>query len=147
MKIALPISKNDTLYKDNPLTAPKFAIYNIEITQSADVYFSLDSIIENRLYQTKSSSFDSNELSCKCDKSRQENLRHICDHYALHELIKGCSYLLASKYCLNTKKSMQNVGIKMFKIPVIINKINFAINNFIIGGSFAYKITNIHHAS
>jgi len=147
MKIALPISESDTLYKNNPLTAPKFAIYNIEITKSADVYFSLDSIIENRFYQTKGTSFDTNELSCNCDKSREQNLRHICDHYALHELIKGCSYLLASKYCLNTKNSMQSVGIKIFKIPAIINKINFAINNFIIGGSLAYKITDIHHAS
>lgn len=147
MKIALPVNDTLTLYKNNPHTAPKFAIYDVNTEDGEDVYFSLHSVIENKYSRLKNSEFDTNETNCDCDLQRQENLRHMCDHYAILDLIGECSYLLANKYCKNTKKSMEQGGIKMFKIPPIINSVNIAIKNFIIGGSIARKITNIHYAS
>jgi len=146
MKIALPIENTLMLYKDNPHTAPRFAIYILETIQNK-VHFSLESIVENRLSKVKHGKFHEYERKCACDDKRQENLRHQCDHYALLEILDGCSYLLANKYCQNTQKSMKIVGIKIFKIPPIINQIEMAIKNFIIGGSLANQIKHIHHAS
>ena len=146
MKIALPIENTLILYKDNPHTAPKFAIYDVEKIQN-NIHFSLYSIIENKLSQVKNGEFDKKEKKCSCDEQRENNLRHKCDHYSLVEALNGCSYLLANKYCKNTKNSMKNGGIKIFKIPPIINKIDLAIKNFIIGDSLANQIKQIHHAS
>lgn len=146
MKIALPIDESLSFYKDNPHTAPKFAIYNIEIGE-IDIFFSLDKIIENKLFRVKSNEFEEQERKCECATQRQENLRHKCDHYSLLEEINGCSYLLANKCCTNTQNSMKIGGIKVFTIPPIINKIDIAIKNFIIGGSLASQIRQIHHAS
>jgi predicted Fe-Mo cluster-binding NifX family protein len=146
MKIALPIENNLILYKDNPHTAPKFAIYDIE-TKLNTIHFSLNSIIENQFSKLKNGEFDKSEKKCTCDIYRQKNLRHKCNHYSLLEMLDGCSYLLASKYCVNTKSSMKHGGIKIFKIPPIINKIDLAIKNFIIGDSLANQIKQIHHAS
>lgn len=147
MKIALPVNDTLTLYKDNPHTAPRFAIYDVVTTKNKEVYFSLHSVIENKFSQLKNAEFDEKERHCDCDILRQENLRHKCDHYAILELIGECSYLLANKYCNNTKKSMEQGGVKMFKIPPIINTLNTAIKNFIIGDSIANKIKQIHYAS
>lgn len=147
MKIALPVNETLVLYKNNPHTAPKFAIYDVITTNDKNVYFSLHSVIENRFCKLKNANFDERETHCECDIQRQKNLRHKCDHYAILELIGECSYLLANKYCKNTKKSMEQGGIKMFKIPPIINSVNIAIKNFIIGDSIANKIKQIHYAS
>lgn len=147
MKIALPVNETLTLYKNNPHTAPRFAIYDVITTNNRDVYFSLHSVIENRFYRVKNAEFDEKERECDCDIQRETNLRHKCDHYAILELIGECSYLLANKYCKNTKKSMEQGGVKIFKIPPIINTINIAIQNFIIGDSIANKIKQIHYAS
>lgn len=147
MKIAVPVNDSLALYKDNPHTAPKFAIYNIVTSSDVDVYFSLHSVIENSFFKIKNAQFDTTEIKCDCDIERQNNLRHKCNHYAILELIGDCSYLLASKHCKNTKASMKQGGVEVFRLPLIINTVNIAIKNFIIGGSFANKIKHIHHAS
>lgn len=147
MKIALPVNDTLTLYKDNPHTAPRFAIYEIVTKSDAQVYFSLLKVVENKFSKLKNDAFDTKELTCDCDKERKSNLRHICDHYSLLELIGECSYLLVTRYCENTQKSMKQGGIEIFRLPKIINSVNIAIKNFIIGGSFANKIKHIHYAS
>ena len=146
MKIAIPVNDLLALYKHNPLTAPKFAIYDIESVNS-EVYFSLHSILENKLSKHKNHIFTTKEIMCTCDLEKKNNLLHKCEHYALLELIGDCSYLLADRYCDNTKKSMKQGGVILFRIPTIINKVEIAIKNFLIGGSIANKIKHIHHAS
>lgn len=146
MKIALPVEDTLTLYKDNPHTAPKFAIYDISIVCN-NIYFSLNTIIENRLSKVKNGEFEESEKKCACETQRETNLRHKCDHYSLLEVLEGCTYLLANKCCKNTQKSMKTIGIKIFTVPPIINQIDMAIKNFIIGGSFANQIKQIHNAS
>lgn len=146
MKIALPIDNTLNLYKDNPHTAPKFAIYDIKIMKES-IHFSLSTILDNRLSKIKNNEFTNEEKKCLCDTERKENLRHKCDHYSLLEALDGCSYLLANKSCFNTQKSMRIAGITIFTIPPIISEVNMAIKNFIIGGSFANQIKQIHYAS
>jgi predicted Fe-Mo cluster-binding NifX family protein len=57
---------------------------------------------------------------------------HKCEHYSLLETLHDCSYLLANRYCRNTQKSLKQAGIKIFKLPVIISRLDIAIKNFII---------------
>ena len=146
MKIALPVKDNLTIYKDNPHTAPKFAIYSIEKLHET-IEYSLLSIIENPMSKLKDKKFEDGEIGCNCSVEKQDNLEHKCEHYSLLEILHECSYLLASKYCKNTQSSLKKAGIKIFKIPTIISRIDMAIKNFIIGASLASKIKNIHHAS
>ena len=146
MKIAIPLHKQLTLYHHNPCTAPKFAIYTIEGDPSS-VVFALDMIVDNPWAEVKCDNYDSDQVFCECDLERRESMRHIAEHYALLDAIGGCSYLLADRYCDNTTRALGNGGIKIFKIPPIINKIDNAIKNFIIGASLASTVEHIHHAS
>ena len=54
MKIVLPVQDTFSIYKHNPHTAPKFAIYVVEELRGT-VHFSLHSIIENQMYTFKKS--------------------------------------------------------------------------------------------
>ena len=146
MKIALPVYDTATVYRDNPHTTPKFAIYDIDSVNNS-IHYSLHSVVVNPLNRYKSQKFPESELLCSCSLERQNDLSHKCEHYSLLETISDCSYLLASKYCQNTKKSMKKAGIKVVKIPPIITQTNSAIINFIIGASLERNIQNIHHAS
>ena len=146
MKIALPIENTLTLCKDNPHTAPKFAIYNIDIIQE-DIHYSLHSIIENQLSKLRNNEFSQEERKCSCNTKTSNNIRHKCEHYSLVEMLSDCSYLLANQCCQNTKNCLKASSIKIIQIPPFIKQIDMAIKNFIIGGSFANKITQIHNAS
>ncbi|MFT5660252.1 MAG: putative Fe-Mo cluster-binding NifX family protein [Sulfurimonas sp.] len=146
MKIALPVNDTLCVYKGNPHTAPKFAIYDIKNSNN-HIYYFLSCLVDNPLSIVKCHEFEIDEMTCNCDMDRQKSFSHKCEHYSLLETISECSYLLASKYCENTKESMRKVDIKVFKIPPIINKIDMAIKNFIIGAKLANKIKNIHNAS
>ncbi len=146
MKIALPVKDNLTMYKNNPHTAPKFAIYSIDKIHET-IEYSLLSIIENPMSKLKDKMFDNEEIACNCSAEKQNNLEHKCEHYSLLETLHDCSYLLASRYCKNTQNSLKKAGIKIFKIPAIISRLDIAIKNFIIGASLASKIKNIHNAS
>jgi len=146
MKIAVPLTKELMLYSNNPYTAAKFAIYLI-VGDKTDVSYSLIEIVDNPRYIEVSDIGEETEKECACDSERQNDLKHICEHYSILESIASCSYLLAIKYCKNTSKTLQNGGIKIFQIPTIIKKADTAIKNFLIGASLANRIQNIHHAS
>lgn len=146
MKIALPLNEKMSLYFDNPHTAPRFAIYNIEGTRD-NIRFSLSSIVQNPWHSIKCNDFEEEQLKCNCSDERKNSIKHKCEHYSILESIKGCTYLLAYRYCLNTKQSLKNSGIKVLKVPPIINTIDMAIKNFLIGASLASTIKHIHHAS
>ena len=146
MKIMLPVQDTLTIYKDNPHTAPRFAVYNIDNIDDK-IHFSLHSIIENPIYNFKNEGFTEDEKQCNCKKELQANIMHRCEHYSLLESINDCTYLLAKKYCKNTQNSMKKAGIKVYKIPPIINKIDIAIKNFLIGASLVPTIQNTYNAS
>ena len=146
MEIAIPTDDKHAIYHDNAYTAPKFAIYSI-ILGKTEISFSLKSIIENPLSRLKCEGFEDDQLACHCDFERSQSQRHIYEHYALLDVIGGCSYLLANQYCKNVIRSMENGGITIYKIPPIIKKIDMAIKNFLIGASIANKVQNIHYES
>lgn len=146
MTIAIPLNNMQMFYQFNPHTAPKFAIYFID-GDKTNITFSLRTIVDNPWSNLRLDSFEEEQIKCRCDIERRNSMRHKCDHYALLDLIGGCSYLLANQYCENTAKSMKNGGITIFKIPPIINKSEIAIKNFLIGESLANKVQYIHNAS
>ncbi len=145
MTIAIPISNLQNVYHDNPYTAPKFAIYLINGSKT-NITFSLKTIVNNP-WMNRGCKFEEDQLKCNCDEQRKNNMRHICDHYALLDLLSGCSYLLANKYCENTARTMDSGKITIFQIPPIIKKIDIAIKNFIIGASIASTLKHIHYES
>jgi predicted Fe-Mo cluster-binding NifX family protein len=146
MKIAVPLNQQMTLYHDNPCTAPKFGIYTIE-GDASDIRFSLSRVVENPWFEPKCNDFGEDQITCSCDAERRSNIRHICEHYALLDAVNGCSYLLADRYCENSFRALRNGGVKVFKIPPIIERIDSAIKNFLIATSLASKVQYIHNAS
>ena len=146
MKVAIPLDEKQTVYHNNPFTAPKFAIYNIDIDRF-DVHFTLNNIVESPWGSSSYKKFKENIINCTCNKKTQDNIRHICEHYSLLEVIADCNYLLADHYCINTSRVLNKGGIKVFKIPSIINRTDLAIKNFLIGASFANRIQDIYNVS
>ena len=146
MKIAIPLHRQLTLYHYNPCTAPKFAIYQIEGDSSRIVY-RLEVIVDNPWSAVKGDDFGEDQVTACCDVDRRSNIRHISEHYALLDAIGGCRYLLADLCCDNLQRALGKGGIEVFKIPPIVNKIDNAIKNFLIGASLASTVEHIHHAS
>ena len=147
MDIAIPTDENLAIYHDNAYTAPKFTIYSIYLQDKTNIRISRKSIIDNPLYRVKCNSFCEDQIKCDCDIDSSKNLRHLYEHYALLDIISGCSYLLANRYCDNVARTMDKGGICIYKIPPIIKEVEMAIKNFLIGASLANRIQHIHHAS
>jgi predicted Fe-Mo cluster-binding NifX family protein len=146
MKIVIPLNNDLNFYHDNPITAPRFAIYTIEIKRSY-VRTSLEHIIENPWNRTNNGKYEASQIQCACDQDRCADLAHISEHYFLLDSIGGCDYLLADHYCENIHRALVNGGITIYKIPPFIHQSDYAIKNFLLGASLANTIQNIHHAS
>lgn len=146
MKIVIPLNNDLNFYHDNPITAPRFAIYNIDIKRS-HVSSSLETIIENAWNSTNNGKFQMSQIQCACDKNKCSDIEHITEHYFLLDSIGDCDYLLADHYCDNINRALDNGGITIYKIPPFIHKSDYAIKNFLLGVSLANTIQNIHHAS
>jgi len=146
MKIAVPFSQQLELYRQNPSTAPRFGIYEIESGEDG-ISVRLQAIEENPWCDNACISFPDSDANCACDEDRQHDIRHITEHYALLEVLKGCSYVLADHFCKNTQKALDNGGIRVFKYPSIIRTAENAIKNFIIGASLANTVEHVYYVS
>lgn len=146
MKIAVPLSRELELYRQNPSTAPKFGIYEIRPDKKY-VGITLLSVEQNPWCKDSCDAFDADAAHCNCNEERREDVRHITEHYALLEVLSGCSYLLADHFCGNTKRALNNGGIRVFKYPSVIRTAENAIKNFIIGASLAHTVEHVHYAS
>ncbi len=146
MKVAIAMTSNDRVYHQNPCTAPKFAVFAID-TEEDVVTFSLSAVFYNPAFEKKVKAFTHEEMSCNCSIERQEDFSHACEHYALLDVIGGSNYLLADHYCKNTLRSLNNGGVSVYKIPSIIQDVEMAIKNFLLGAYYASTIQHIHHAS
>lgn len=144
MEIAVPVDNNIKLYRKNPFSAPKFAIFRLDI--ASNVIVSKSAIVENPLAKIHTE-FSQDHINCTCVRQEQFDLKHICEHYAVLDVIGKTTFLLASNYCPNLSRCMKNVGIKIYKIPPIIQELETAIKNFLIGASYAYTIQEINYAS
>jgi hypothetical protein len=147
MQNSIPTDNENAIYSNNAYTSPKFAIYTVIINDKTDISFSLQQIIYNPLHKLKCDYFEEAQLKCNCDKEHATNLRHLYEHYSLLDLISGCEYLLATRYCKNVSRSLKKGGILIYKIPPIIKNVDNAIKNFLIGASFANTAQHIHYAS
>lgn len=146
MKIAIALTLNDRVYHQNPCTAPKFAVYCIDRIEDRVIY-SLSAVFFNPASEKKVKAFTTDEMNCSCSIERQEEFSHACEHYALLDVIGGSNYLLADQYCKNTLRSLNNGGVSVYKIPSIINDVEMAVKNFLLGAYYASTIQHIHHAS
>jgi len=147
MKIAVPFSRELELYRHNPSTAPKFGIYEIERSNES-IAVRLLCIEANPWCEHHCDAFaDADASNCACDEKRQRDIRHITEHYALLEVLVGCSYVLADHFCKNTKKALDNGGIRIFKYPSVIRTAENAIKNFIIGASLANTVEHVYYAT
>ncbi len=134
MNIAVPLDKNLVLYHNNPYTAPKFAIYSVK-GDKTNISFHETTIVDNPRYAQKCKLSEAAQVQCACNEKEKKDFQHICEHYALLEVIGNCRYLLADKYCENTIHTLRNGGIIVFRIPTIIKDTHTAIKNFLIGAS------------
>jgi len=146
MKVAIAITSNNRVYHHNPCTAPKFAIYTIS-KEDNEIKFSLNAVFENPSLKRGTTSFSEDEKNGSCSLEKQKDFSHACEHYALLDVIAGSDYLLTDKYCQNTKKSITNGGIGLYKVPSFIHDVDIAIKNFLIGANYANTVQNIHNAS
>jgi predicted Fe-Mo cluster-binding NifX family protein len=147
MKIALPLDRSRSIYHPNPCTAPQFAIYMIEGSKQ-NLHYRLYAIVENPWAgEDNGMVHDEQMQACNCSSQRREDLNHISEHYLLLEVLNGCSYLLADRYCDNTQRALENAGITLFKVPSFIKEPDKAIKNFIVGVKLADTVQHIHHAS
>lgn len=145
MKVAVPLNSTDQVYRDNPFTAPKFAIYHIDAARTP-VIFTLEKINENPWLEQDGEMFsDTMMCSAGCSDMAQKDFDHIIEHYALLEAVSGCSYMLVKTYCDNIKHTMRNGGVELFNIPPFIKEPSLAIKNFLIGANIASSIQYIQH--
>ena len=146
MKVAIAMTSNHNVYHNNPCTAPKFAVYTIE-KEDKQIRYALSAVFDNPALAKNAHTFTDAEIYCRCNIDQQNDFSHACQHYALLDVIGGSNYLLADKYCQNTLRSLNNGGVAIYKIPSIINKVDIAIKNFLLGAHFASTVQHIHHAS
>ena len=142
MEIAIPIDEQLSLYRKNPFTSPRFAIYQVDLANK--VVITQKRVVENPLAKINGH-FETDQINGSC--SNQSELKHICEHYSILEVLSKVSFLLACSSCTNLKKSLKNVGITIYQIPPIIQEVETALKNFLIGASYANKTQDIHNVS
>jgi predicted Fe-Mo cluster-binding NifX family protein len=147
MKFAVPLDSKNELYRYNPCSASKFAIYTIHGNSKELTYAFLNDIDNPWLQGEGDMMCDPKMRMGECDDELKKNLQHITEHYALLEVINGCDYLLVQSYCENTRRAMKNAGVKLIQIPPFIRKTENAIKNFLVGAKIADSIKYIHYAS
>lgn len=145
-KIAIPLNSTMGFYHSNPVTAPKFAIYTINM-KTKNTTFSLLHVIDNPLDRANDGKYASTQILCNCDKDTCSDIYHRAEHFILLDAIHDCKYLLANNYCKNTVHALKIANIQTYKISPFIKQVDMAINNFILGVSLASKVNYIHHAS
>ncbi|MEN8726875.1 MAG: hypothetical protein ABF276_02820 [Sulfurovum sp.] len=145
-KIAIPVNNTMGFYHSNPMTAPKFAIYTINI-KNENVTFSLINIADNPWNRTNNGIYSPSQIDCSCNKEICSDIRHITEHYSILNVIHECDYLLVDNYCDNSLRALQNANIQTYKIPPFITHTHLAIKNFLLGASLASTFKHIHYAS
>ncbi len=146
MNIAVPVNSLSTFYHPNPFTAPKFAIYSV-VGDRTNMTIALKSVIDNPLSKTYRGDFEKSQIACNCDTTKCADKQHISEHYTLLEAIGECTYLLVDHHCDNITRALRQGGVQVYKIPPIINKVDTAVKNFLLGASLASTFKHIHYAS
>ncbi len=146
VKVVMPVDHRLFFYHYNPLTAPRFAIYQVAVVNQKAI-FSLEATIHNPFFIGNGDVCDTALSECRCSKETIESPEHQSIHYQLLSVMVGCQYLLADRYCKNLKDALGNYGVSIGKIPPIIHHVDHAIKNFLIGASIANNVQKQNHAS
>ena len=145
-KIAIPLNSTMGFYHRNPMTAPKFAIYTINM-RSKNVIFSLLHILDNPLNSNYKEGYEQSQIHCNCDQDICTDIHHKAEHYVILDAIRECKYLLVDYYCENIVDALKIANIQTYKIPPFITQVDMAIKNFLLGASLASTFKHIHNAS
>ncbi len=145
-KIAIPLNRTMGFYHKNPMTAPKFAIYTINVRRK-NVIFSLLHVLDNPLNSSHEEGYEQSQIQCNCNQNTCADIHHKAEHYVILDAIQECKYLLVDYYCKNIVDALQVANIQTYKIPPFITQVDMAIKNFLLGASLASTFKHIHHAS
>ena len=145
-KIAVPLNNAMDFYHSNLVTAPKFAIYTIDMKKK-NVTFTLDHMLDNPLNSTNGGQYNNSQIQCSCDKKTCSDLHHRAEHYIMLDAIHDCEYILVNYYCENVVRALKIANIQTYKISPFITKVDMAIKNFLLGVSLASTYKHIHHVS
>ncbi|MGD9969605.1 MAG: hypothetical protein AB7S65_04060 [Sulfuricurvum sp.] len=145
--VAIPLDAMNRVYHMNPCTSPMFAIYELDGKRSDLRYRHVETRLNPWEKTNGSMVCDPVMKACGCDPHSAQDPHHVCEHYAVLEVVGKCNYLIVDQYCLNTLHTMKNVGIKVHKIPPFITTAEAAIKHFVIAANFADHLESINPAS
>ena len=126
MVVAVPVYEDGTIFP-NASYAPRFAVYNVE----GNAKTLIRTVRNPRAELAQPECLSVTE--CECPEALTKDTTHILSHYHLVEILHDCDVVLAKAICGNTKRIFEYVGIRVYKIPPIINQEQHAINNYIVG--------------
>lgn len=65
------------------------------------------------------------------------------DHHIILEVLSGCSYLIAQRYCSNVEKAVTNGGIEIYNLPPIVKEPDLAVKSLLVNLNFTNNVQNI----
>jgi len=111
MKIAIPVKDENLTFFGNAGHTPKFALYEMN-GNGMFKSFKLQELKSNPRTDLDHDHDDDGEHSCSHD---HDDAEHIAEHDKMGVALDGCDYIVVSRACKNTAKSMNDHGVKIVK--------------------------------
>ncbi len=110
MKIAIPVKDESLTFFGNAGHTPKFAVFSMK---GSGMFrsFTLEEIRQNPRTDLDHE-YDDEHHECSHD---HDDAEHIAQHDKMGMVLEDCDYLVASRACKNTARTMQNHGVKIVK--------------------------------
>ena len=110
MKIAIPVKDESLTFFGNAGHTPKFAVFSMK---GSGMFrsFTLEDVRQNPRTDLDHE-HDDEHHECSHD---HDDAEHIAQHDKMGMLLEDCDYLVASRACKNTARTMQNHGVKIIK--------------------------------
>jgi predicted Fe-Mo cluster-binding NifX family protein len=148
VKVLVPVKNETDVYHDNIFSAPRFALYSIDIKESIDknasrVYYACEYIIENPKLDSEHHEYAGQRDHGICNAEFCSDA-HYNLHYELSKSIDECDYILVNHTCETMMRALKETGINLHKISPFLRKTDIAIKNFILGVSLASTLQHIH---
>jgi predicted Fe-Mo cluster-binding NifX family protein len=110
MKIAIPVKDESLTFFGNAGHTPNFAVF----TMNGSGMFRSFSLDEVRSNPRTDLDHDHDDEDHECSHGH-DDAEHIAQHDKMGMLLEDCDYLVASRACKNTARTMQNHGVKIIK--------------------------------
>ena len=110
MKIAIPVKDESLTFFGNAGHTPKFAVFSMK---GSGMFrsFTLEDVRQNPRTDLDHE-HDDEHHECSHD---HDDAEHIAQHDKMGMLLEDCDYLVASRACKNTARTMLNHGVKIIK--------------------------------